>query len=325
MGIRYNPALDRLRAIAVLAVIEYHANWHWLGLDGVLGVDVFFVLSGFLITSILLREQATGGIRLGAFYLRRARRLYPALIVLVVATLLAGWASPVAGLHALIYVTDYVRPSDILGHTWSLSVEEHYYLLWPLLLPFVARMPRQRAVWLLCALYVGASLWTALQPFEWRAGVRFDTRMTGLLLGALLAFLPRDTKLPFVALAAACVLQFAGYSNHRPFAEAATACVIVLSYRTTVPFLSRAPLVYLGRISYGMYLYHWPITWALRDVSEGLPQLLLIVAATVACAAVSFHTIERWVRAGHDERNPQPAGRSSVAPRAKNSSRETHA
>ncbi|BCT90998.1 hypothetical protein LYSHEL_00220 [Lysobacter helvus] len=308
MGIRYNPALDGLRAIAVLAVIEYHAHWHWLGLEGALGVDVFFVLSGFLITSLLLQEDAGGGIRLGAFYLRRARRLYPALVMLVAATVLVGWTSLGAALHALVYVTDYVRPSEILGHTWSLSVEEHYYLLWPLLLPFVARMPRGRAVVLLGAIYVVATAWTALQPFEWRAGVRFDTRMTGLVLGSLLAFRPRGMTLPLAALAVGSALVIAGYTNHRPFAEAATACIIVLSYRTTLPFLTRAPLVYLGRISYGMYLYHWPIAWALRNTLDGLPQLLLIVATTIACAAVSFQTIERWFRSPD-----RPAGRDIAA------------
>ena len=80
---RYNPALDGIRASAVLMVLEYHGDWHTLGWRGYLGVDVFFVLSGFLITSILLGQIASGGIRLGEFYLRRARRLYPALCVLV--------------------------------------------------------------------------------------------------------------------------------------------------------------------------------------------------------------------------------------------------
>jgi peptidoglycan/LPS O-acetylase OafA/YrhL len=303
MGIRYNPALDGLRAIAVLAVIEYHASWHWLGLNGVLGVDVFFVLSGFLITSILLHEQANGGIRLGAFYLRRAKRLWPALCVLAGITLAVGWVSWGAAGISLLYLADYVPPSDMLAHTWSLAVEEHFYLLWPLLLPAFARMPRQRAVVVLLALYAAATIWTAFQPFGYREAFRFDTRASGLILGCLLAFLPRDSRLPLALLAGASFLVIGGYTNHRPFAEAATACVILLTYRIEVPFLSRQPLVYLGRISYGMYLYHWPIAWALRNVSEGLPNLLLIVACTIAAASVSFHTVEAWFRSAPRRRD----------------------
>lgn len=294
---RYNPALDGLRAIAVLAVIEFHGHWHWLGLQGSLGVDMFFVLSGFLITSILLREEEAGGIRLGEFYLRRARRLYPALITLTALMLAAGWITWKSAGIVLLYLSDYIAPPDILGHTWTLAVEEHYYLLWPLLLPFVARMGRRNAVVLLALLYAAAFLWNIYQPFAYRFGFRFDMTLTGLLFGCLLAFLPRDTKLPFVALALASLYTIASGPGHaRAFAEAATACLIVLSYQTTIPFLTRAPLVYIGRISYGIYLYHWPVQWLLRNTAEGWQQLLLVIVVSIACAALSYHTVEAYFR-----------------------------
>lgn len=300
MGIRYNPALDGLRAIAVLAVVEYHASWHWLGLNGVLGVDVFFVLSGFLITAILLREEASGGIRLGAFYLRRAKRLWPALCALVALTLAAGWISGHSALVALFYLGDYMSPAGTLAHTWSLAVEEHYYLLWPLVLPFIARMERRKAIWLLAIAYVAATAWSQFQPFDWRASFRFDTRLSGLIAGSLLAFLPRDSRLPFMALAASLVVATLGVD--RPFAEAATACIIVLSYQTAIPFLTREPLVYLGRISYGIYLYHWPVLGVLHRYLDGAPHLIAGIVVSVALAALSFHTIEAVFRV----RTPMP-------------------
>lgn len=296
-GIPYNPALDGLRAIAVLMVIEYHGPWHTLGWTGYLGVDVFFVLSGFLITSILLREQAAGGIRLGQFYLRRARRLYPALCVLVVALLAVGLIEWRGATKALLYVGDYMQPSGALAHTWSLAVEEHYYLLWPLAIPALVRMKRPHAIALLAVAYVAASAWAAYNPWEWRANFRFDTRMSGLIAGSLLAFLPRTTLVPAVAMVVAYAALLAGYYPAlRAFTEAVTACVIVLSYQMELPFLARPAFVYVGRISYGMYLFHWPVTHFMEPYAEGLPLLLLIIGATIACAALSFHTVEAWFR-----------------------------
>lgn len=297
MALPYNPALDGLRAIAVLAVVEYHSEWHiGYGWKGVLGVDVFFVLSGFLITSILLQEEARGGIRLLDFYVRRARRLYPALAVLVAAMMAVGWVHWTGALNALLYLGDYFAPAGALSHTWSLAVEEHYYLLWPLLLPMLARMKRSHAIWLLGAVYAASWAWAELNTWGWRESFRFDTRMSGLVLGSLLAFLPRDSKLPFALLAGVSVALMLGYTHQRPFVEAVTACVILLSYQTTIPFLTRSPFVYIGKISYGIYLYHWPVTFALKKPLDGMEHLIATAAISIGLAALSFHTVEAWFR-----------------------------
>lgn len=291
---KYNPALDGLRALAVLGVIEHHAYWHTLGLPGALGVDVFFVLSGFLITSLLLCEVQSGGIRLGAFYMRRAKRLYPALCGLVVVLLVASMIDWKGALGALLYVGDYAQPAGFLAHTWSLAVEEHYYMLWPLLLPFMARM--KRPVLLLLGLYVVATLWSGLDLFAWRGQHRFDDRLSGLVLGSALAFLPVRSMLPFGLLCVASGLLLLGVHADRMFAEAATATLILLSYQTTLPFVTRAPLVYVGRISYGVYLYQTPVIWFVSQHVDGLPGLLLSIMLSLACAAVSYHTIEASFR-----------------------------
>jgi peptidoglycan/LPS O-acetylase OafA/YrhL len=143
--VRYNPALDGLRAVAVTLVIATH-SYHASMPGGWVGVDVFFVLSGYLITSILLRElRQTGGISMSNFYVRRLLRLTPALAVLVmfqlVRTAFSHNASEIreATLIGALYLENWNNvfqfgPHDVMGHTWSLAVEEQFYWLWPLTL-----------------------------------------------------------------------------------------------------------------------------------------------------------------------------------------------
>ncbi|HEX9118253.1 MAG TPA: acyltransferase family protein [Anaerolineae bacterium] len=213
-GVRlpYLPALDGLRALAVLAVVIYHAGAQWLP-GGFVGVEVFFVISGYLITSLLLVEwRSAGRINFGGFWLRRARRLLPALFLLLLVLLaLAVIFQPgeVAGLRkdaaaATGYVTNWYlvlsqksyfesvgRPS-LLRHLWSLAVEEQFYLVWPLLFSSIAGALRpRRAIWVVLA---GAALSVALMFALYRPDVDpsriyygTDTRAAGLLLGAALA------------------------------------------------------------------------------------------------------------------------------------------
>ena len=152
-GQRYMPGLDGLRALAVLAVLAYHLDIGWAQ-GGLLGVGVFFTLSGYLITDLLLEQTSRGGIRLGQFWLRRARRLLPALFVMLVvvtawvtlvepvaARLAAGAVAAAAGyvsnwwliFQDIPYVDLFAAPSP-LGHLWSLSIEEQFYLVWPFVL-----------------------------------------------------------------------------------------------------------------------------------------------------------------------------------------------
>src|SRR5215213_6609200 len=214
----YSPGLDGLRAFAVIAVLLYHAGLPWIP-GGFLGVEVFFVISGFLITALLLAEwRQRGHIDLKGFWMRRARRLLPALYVLLVVSLafsvvfLPGEVAGLRGdvLAALGYVTNWYlilgqesyfeavgRPS-LLQHLWSLAVEEQFYLLWPpiLALGLAIGATRLRYRRVLCLALAGAVAAGVAMALLYAPGVDpsriyygTDTRVTGLLIGATLAFL----------------------------------------------------------------------------------------------------------------------------------------
>ena len=223
----YSPGLDGLRALAVMAVLLYHADLTWIP-GGFLGVEVFFVISGYLISALLLAEwRQKGRINLKDFWLRRARRLLPALYVLLVVTLtfaVVFLPGEVAGLRgdvvaALGYVTNWFlifgqesyfesvgRPS-VLQHLWSLAVEEQFYLIWPVVLAVglglgATRLRRRRV---LTVTLVGAAASAVAMAVLYAPGVDpsriyygTDTRATGLLCGAALAFLwsPADKYRP---------------------------------------------------------------------------------------------------------------------------------
>ena len=218
MRLPYLPVLDGLRALAVTAVLLYHADLRWIP-GGFLGVDVFFVLSGYLITSLVLAEwRHRGSIDLKTFWLRRARRLLPALYVLLVVTLtfavvfLPGEVAELRGdvLAAFGYVTNWYlifqhqsyfeavgRPS-LLQHLWSLAVEEQFYLLWPLVLAVglgvgATRWRYRRMMYLALGVATASAALMALlyRPDVDPSRVYYgtDTRATGLLCGAALAFL----------------------------------------------------------------------------------------------------------------------------------------
>ncbi len=209
----YRPGLDGLRALAVAGVVLYHAGVSWMP-GGFLGVDVFFVLSGYLITSLLLAERRRKG-RVGfkAFWARRARRLLPAVLLVVFVCLLA--ASTIArddlartrgdALASLVYLTNwhliaashsyfnaFGRPS-LLQHLWSLAVEEQFYLCWPLVLMGSLKLLGRRYTVVLTVLLVLAStalMWGLYDPNQDPSRVYYgtDTRAATLLVGALLAF-----------------------------------------------------------------------------------------------------------------------------------------
>ncbi|HEY4157717.1 MAG TPA: acyltransferase, partial [Polyangiaceae bacterium] len=216
------PALDGLRGLAVIAVVLFHADGFLRG--GYLGVDVFFVLSGYLITSILLAEQrATGRIDLKAFWVRRARRLFPALLSLMPAIALYGKFLAKRGelpglrgdtLATLGYVANwrtilahksywqlFAAPSP-LAHTWSLSIEEQFYVLWPLLVFAVliglrGSLQTLRRLTGLLALGSACALWVLFDPVQTnRAYLGTDTRAAAILCGALLSLsLSADSRL----------------------------------------------------------------------------------------------------------------------------------
>ena len=301
------PGLDGVRGLAVLAVLAYHLDLAWAG-GGFLGVEVFFTLSGFLITQLLLDELTrTGRVDAWAFTKARARRLLPALVTCVLATLaLFAWFVPMAGLRAdglasLLYVQNwhlvvaglpyseaFARPSPLL-HLWSLSVEGQLYLLWPLLLVGVLAMVRRSTALLVTILLAFASAVLMAVRFDPDGGslayYATDTRASGFLVGAALAWVWRppawSRPLPCAArwgidaagivavvtlvVGFVAVSEFdAGLYRQGGFLRVGmlAAVVIVAATRArgaVAGLLSRPLLVAVGRRSYGLYLYHWPV------------------------------------------------------------------
>lgn len=345
----YRPALDGLRALAVTPVMLYHAQVGVVS-GGFLGVDLFFVISGYLITTLLLRERAASGtIRLRAFWARRARRLFPALLALLAAVLIYGLfasALEVARMRGDVlatlgyvsnwwfafsgesYFEGFGRPS-MLRHTWSLAIEEQFYIVWPLLLFFgLRRDPSRRWIWIAsCGLAALAS--AALMVWLFDPGVDpsrvyygTDSRAQALLVGAVLAFaLDRgaaDSRPRAVSTLGllACLAFFVTATDSAAWMyrggylalAIASACAIVAAVQgdaswTSVRLLSARPLVWIGARSYGLYLWHWPLFVLLDGERLGLEAggwLLTMIrfAATFAVAAVSYRWIEAPVRAG---------------------------
>ena len=337
-ALRYNPALDGLRGVAIALVLLSHA--HVPLFDGAFfGVDLFFVLSGFLITSLLLMElQAQGRIDYWRFYRRRLLRLMPALLLFLgvyvaVAPLLwpgiddALSDALVSGLYLADYgIAFFDKPSTLL-HMWSLSVEEHFYLIWPPLLALlVTRCKRGRLWQAIAVLWLLDTLWrvacVAADQAFYQVFFRFDTRASGLLAGALLAALLHEQP-EFIARArrhlhhalwlplAVPLLMGLGWDSGDalswgiPAVEGAAVVVLVAVQRqrgVVWQMLSAPALVKLGQLSYGVYLWHYPVVRWLR---ADLPWPWVVVlggAISVALAALSYYSIERWAlrwRDGH--------------------------
>ena len=336
MTLGHHRGLDGLRAVAVLAVLLFHANVSWLE-GGFLGVDLFFVLSGFLITRLLLDERAmTGAIGLGRFYVRRALRLFPALALLIVAVLVyaqvhldAAQASrafhdafATATYHMNWRLALFDRPPfGRFDHAWSLAIEEQFYVAWPLLLVIIHRRWGARGVAYAAATGVILSaglrvLLTAADTAERRIYYGLDTHADGVLLGAALAALTVVVGVPelrrrlpsWAGGAALAVIAFAFVRFVRGstfvdvagllLVEAAAAVVVldVVSGGAMARLLDRRALVAIGLISYGVYLWHWPVYLAITagEVPQGDVALLAArLAVTFSLAAISYWFVER--------------------------------
>ncbi len=321
------PALDGIRAVAVMLVFLFHAKVPGFS-AGFLGVDVFFVLSGFLITGLLLTEvERKGSLDYPAFLRRRTVRLMPALLVMVAVFVGLAGIFPVEPAKpafqaalAVLYLADYgvafADMPDELSHAWSLAVEAKFYLIWPaVVLALTKRIPAER-LWTAFALL-------ALIATLWRAGnavflsgwdityYRFDTRLSGLLAGAALAaalragvadrlrgLAPVLTVLLFAALAVTPMqwgdkgLLIWGCA----ISEAATiGLIVVVVGRPGIIArgLSVWPLVGLGRLSYGVYLWHYPVIRGLRPLVDWPGVAVLGFAVSLVLAWLSFVTVER--------------------------------
>ena len=351
-----NDALDGLRFVAVAVVLAFHFGVP--GADaGFLGVDLFFVLSGFVITSILLRQVEEGRVRLADFWVRRVRRLAPA-VLLALAALIA-WGALEASLTlrddlrgditaTIAYVANWHfidtssyfhatgDPSPLL-HMWTLAVEEQFYVLWPLtlfllalLVPLRVRLPLVAVVaasGVIASAWRLESLWFRSETTE-RAYMGTDSRMFGPLLGAVVAVVllraPRlgasrrpNTALLVIGSGLLVWGMFALGSASGPtetyprggallFGLGSAAVIWAVSTRASgaSAIIALPPIAYLGRISYGIYIWHWPLViWAEKGWIDmtSFPTALRVIAltaATVAVASLSYHAVEKPVRYG---------------------------
>jgi peptidoglycan/LPS O-acetylase OafA/YrhL len=344
----YQPALDGVRGVAVAAVLIYHgygaqAPGRW-GSGGFLGVDVFFVLSGFLITSLLLEEHARSRrIALRRFWARRARRLLPALFVALALAAVCAALQPslrervrLDAVFTLLYVQNWrdavthsPRSGTVLSHTWSLAIEEQWYVVWPLLLSgLLACTRRPRALLAAIAVLGLASVWVMRVTFDpldtSRAYVGTDARAHELLAGAALAVVLRNAA-PVRRRAARNALEIAAllgaifvvalmlrgdvdapFLFKGGFALVALATALVLAAATTTRgllarALSSRPLAALGLISYGVYLFHVPLFSLVTPSRIGVHGIALFavrVAVAVAVAAASYRLVEQPIRQG---------------------------
>jgi peptidoglycan/LPS O-acetylase OafA/YrhL len=302
---------DGLRALAVTAVILFHADRGGPFQGGWIGVDLFFVLSGFLITSILASEvEQTNELRVGRFYWRRFCRLMPALLFMLAGYLLVApllWPGQPHGREALLaglYLSDYSvaiwRIPEIIGHTWSLSVEEHFYLLWPLVLVPLVRTGKP-LTWLVPA-YVAFTLWRWLFFPDTYALLRFDTHLTGILLGAIVYFAKPELSRQWCAGCLAILLGlclFVGPDDGAAswvaitLAELASAgAVASIASGQGSRFLAARPMVAVGVMSYAMYLWHYPFAVYVRPHWDFLPTAAATMAFSIVMAAVSYYTVE---------------------------------
>jgi peptidoglycan/LPS O-acetylase OafA/YrhL len=337
----FRPDIEGLRAVAIGAVLLYHAGVP--GADGgFIGVDVFFVISGFLITGLLVREWSTkGSIDLLVFYARRFRRLLPAALLAIAVTTVASWLllsslrfPPVAGdaaaaalyvsnirfaANAIDYLGTEVAPSPLL-HFWSLGVEEQFYLFWPLIILLSLRLMAQRRLGLVIGAMAVVSFWLALVWTDLAAPWAFfslPTRAWQLATGALIAIgvlrLPARTHPTLASLtvwlglgliAAAIVIIGPGtpYPGTAALIPAIGTALVISGGTQGAPLPSRLLAMsfprWIGRISYSLYLWHWPIL-ILVPIAMGIESLalnLVLVVIAVAIAAASTELIEVPIR-----------------------------
>ena len=343
-------ALDGLRALAVVAVLLFHGGYLQ---GGFLGVDLFFALSGFLITSLLIRDAGSvGGVRLGSFWGRRFRRLLPAVLTLIVIVALWSWLfgslADLAGVEgdgpwAVFYVANwhliaqsggywesFTEPS-MFDHLWSLAIEEQFYLVWPLAVAAIWRWSSRpvRTLAVISGTAIGLSfvamvlLYDGVEPTRVYMGT--DTRAASLLVGALaateparrvarrvgsvlgerlglvLALLAGLVAWSWVAIdgASSGMLYRGGLLAHSVACAVVISLVVAADRGWFVRGLGWRPLAWIGVLSYGLYLWHWPIYIVLSPERTGLDGVTLLgvrIAVSFAFAYVSYRLVEDPIR-----------------------------
>jgi peptidoglycan/LPS O-acetylase OafA/YrhL len=331
-------SVDALRALAVLPVVLFHLNPAWLP-GGYLGVDIFFVISGFLITGIILREVEEGTFSFTGFYARRIRRILPALFVMMAAvTVIFAWRDPlhlnelVRQVKAVVILAGNYAVRDLAGdywgasaqaqpllHTWSLAVEEQFYLLFPFLIWLCCRKRSQWGLgWWVGGAATFSLLWYAAQSIAAPVSAFYllGGRAWELLAGALVASLARNPEFRsapsawrgwtgLACVAAAYVLPWLS-PDAQPIlpliVTMGTALFLSSAHASSSAheWLSRPGLVYVGLISYSLYLWHWPAIVLLRlqggDATPARGLILVLAAGIFLVAAASYHWVEKPLR-----------------------------
>lgn len=334
----YRPDIDGLRTIAVLSVIGFHA-FPMLVPGGFVGVDVFFVISGYLISKLILAELEAATFSASAFYVRRIKRIFPALILTLLACTIVGWVILTPGEYELLgrpiaggagFVANFVfwkeagyfdmaADTKPLLHLWSLGIEEQFYIVWPFMLSLLWRRTPRMLGWVIVGLLLISFLYSVwLVQRDITADFYSPlTRFWELGLGAALAYGVLKDKLHFAA-AHRQLLSWLGLGliliavvviekgDHFPGAWALLPAVgtAMLIYSGGAWLnrnaLSSRPLVWIGLISYPLYLWHWPLLSFARIIESETPSVdvrLSLIAASVVLAWATYRFVELPVRA----------------------------
>lgn len=334
-GIRYRPEIDGLRAIAVIPVILFHLGFGWLP-GGYIGVDVFFVISGFLITSILRNELEAGTFSFRGFWLRRVRRILPAMTFVTAVTLavtfvfvfkpdqMAIGKQSVAALLSVANVYFWRTSGDYWGtkagespllHMWSLSVEEQFYLLFPIAAFLLFKCKRhwlQSAVLFVLVISLAAFLWCSRENPP-AAFYLLPTRAWELASGCVLALVLHDvhagntygsncSSLATVGLCMVLMSYMLLPDLNSGLAIGVYGTALIIAFGTTGicnRILSRPELVHIGKLSYSLYLWHWPILVLAKHVGldwPGFTDKAILLLATYILAVMTYYLIEQPTR-----------------------------
>lgn len=337
----YLPELDGIRAIAIIFVLLYHSSEKMFP-GGFIGVDIFFVISGFLITSLLLKEyEKSKDINIKLFYIRRFLRLIPALIVLLIVLLICTYlfldyetakGNSIDTFITLFYMSNWARafqihPPNFLGHTWSLSIEEQFYILWPLSFLYLLKKIKSKnklfySLVGLCLFSWLIKLWMILNSYSYiRLYNGLDTRVESILFGAAFSiflslnensitkFIEKSTEIfkyviPSIFVLLIIILFQSDWKSDLyflillPIIELFTVMLIygifIIPNSIYYNILRNKYLVWIGMVSYGLYLWHYPIyRWIMIYYYKWTTILPLGLIITFLITTISYYAIEK--------------------------------